>query len=305
MILIDGINIYTEYGIITTSGNNDLLVVASIIEPESIDWPEQDGLDVDLSEIFLDNKNVSIGFACVSSDNVKIDNFLAFLTRPGYRHIYSEDLDRTYILRVNSETNREVYNAGQPFTIQLIDDFPLNAFRDQTQRSGHGLQAPKQVYHLDGISLNEYGLTVLEGSEKEVYKMPELKENLAIKSNFLNGIRYDADFVRFKAKDVALECAFYCDTIERFNANYNAFFSDLIKPELRQLYIEYAYEEFSCYYKSTSNFDFIRKNNVVACKFTLTLTFTSCRPKESVYVWGSQNNRVIMTEDSKNAIIYK
>lgn len=109
--------------------------------------------------------------------------------------------------------------------------------------------------------------------------MPELKENLTVQSAYTHGVKYDTDFVRFKAKDVTLKCTFYCDSIERFWNNYCAFFSALVAPNTRKLFIEYMHDKFECYYKNTSNFNFIKEPGRVVCSFDLTLCFTNFRPK--------------------------
>lgn len=48
---IDGIDIYDEFGVIVEGdGYDELLSFPSLKEPDKNDWPEENGIEVDLSE---------------------------------------------------------------------------------------------------------------------------------------------------------------------------------------------------------------------------------------------------------------
>ena len=50
-IYIDDIDIYARYGVVITSGGYDgLLAFPALKDPEANDWPEEDGVEVDLSD---------------------------------------------------------------------------------------------------------------------------------------------------------------------------------------------------------------------------------------------------------------
>lgn len=303
---IDNTDIYTDYGVgITENGFNDLFLFPALVTPYSNDWPEQNGIQVNLSNPLLQNKNVGISFASITKDNVNVDNFLSILTTEGYRTLDIRSLGKTFQLRASSENNRAVYNNAQTFTIQFVDDFPRGLLDNTATKQGHGFtNLPTSDYLLDSIRFDEYGIVVEQG-KAEVYKMPTLKQNLTRSISNRDSVIYDTSIVRFQSKDVTLKCALYCNTIEQFWQNYYAFFGDLVKPKERQLTVEYAEDTYPCFYKNMSNPIFYRGSGYVLLKFDLVLTFTDFSPLRTIYVWGSQDNKVIVTQDGINAIKYE
>lgn len=332
---IDNTDIYTDYGVgVTENGFNDLFLFPALVTPYSNDWPEQNGIQVNLSNPLLQNKNVGISFASITKDNVNVDNFLSFLTTEGYRELDIRSLGRTFQLRPSAENNRVVYNNVQTFDLQFVDDFPRGQFFETykvwgsqdnkvittenglkaiivdgesilIKPQGHGFgNLPASGYLLDGVRLDEYGIVVEQG-KAEVYKTPALKQNLTRSISDRDSVIYDTGIVRFQSKDVTLKCALYCDTIERFWSNYMAFFSDLTKPKERHLAVGYANDSYPCFYKNMSNPIFYRGSGYVLLKFDLTLTFTRFTPLKTVYVWGVESKQVITTEDGINVIKYE
>lgn len=303
---IDNTDIYADYGVgITENGFNDLFLFPALVTPYSNDWPEQNGIQVNLSNPLLQNKNVGISFASITKDNVNVDNFLSFLTIEGYRELDIRSLGRTFQLRPSAENNRVVYNNAQTFDLQFVDDFPRGLLDSEAVKQGYGFgNLPTSEYLLDGFRFDEYGIVVEQG-RAEVYKMPGVKQNLTRSTSNRDSVIYDTGIVRFQSKDVTLKCALYCDTIERFWSNYMAFFSDLVKPKERQLTVEYANDTYPCFYKNMLNPIFYRGSGYVLLKFDLVLTFTRFEPMTTIYVWESQDNKVIITQDGINAIKYE
>lgn len=278
---INNIDMYAEYNVgILADGINDLFMFPSLKQPYFMSWPERDGIEVDLTNPKLDNKNVTLNFASEDRNNAQIERFLTAITEPGYHNLQIRSLEKTFKLRVSNESNRIVYNNGQTFSIQFVDDFPRDLINSTSIKQGHGISSlPASLYKLDGVGFEQYGLIVHKG-KASVYSIPTIKLTLERNISTLDGRLYDADFVRFSEKDVVLNCSFYCDTIIRFWQNYSAFFNDLIKPNERKLYIGYTQQEFKCYYKHAGNFKFQKKRGYVLCQFDLTLVFTDFRPKQ-------------------------
>lgn len=300
---IDGIDIFVKYNIgIVRDGFNDLFVFPAFKDLYYNDWPENDGIDIDLSDPKLNNKTVDIKFASVTLDNEMIDSFIVFLTQPGYRTLTMTTLGRSWQLRLNKESARNVERNTQEFTLQFYDDFPL--ITGSFTRKGYGFNLPKSEYKLDGISFSEYGLIVNKG-KAEIYKSPDQKTNLEVNIGTLNSVIYDTSRYVFKQKEVTLQCSFLCENLDMFWNNYYSFFSDLTKPESRLLAVDYMNDVFECHYKSSSDFKIEIHPSYILCQFSLVLIFTNYRPLETVYVWGSQDNKVISTLDSKNAIKYQ
>lgn len=302
---IDDIDIYDAYKVgIVKDGFSDLFLFPSLKTPLIEDWHERDGIEVDLSSPFLNNKEVGLSFASVTEDNFLIDEFVQFLGGEGYRQLDIRSLDKLFQLRVSQENNRNVYRNGQTFTLQFIDDFPRGLLDSEAVRQGHRFNLPKSDYLLDGVRFDEYGIIVEKG-KAEVYKMPALKKNLERNIGNLDSVLYDTGFVGYQSKDVTLKCALYCDTMANFWQNYYSFFGDLIKANLRYLTVEYAEDVYACFYKQTSNPYFYKGSNYVLLKFDLTLTFTDFVPKKTYIVWGSQDGKIIITQDEINVIKYE
>ncbi len=294
---IDGIDI-SSYGITLCNDDyNDLLKFPDIKDIKSNDWVERDGIEADLTNIRLSTKEILIKFVATSITS-RDNDFIAVVTSPGYHEFNIPVLERTWKLRVASESDRNIYRNGKTFGLKFIDDFPRDILGHQGQISGHGIPAlPTSRYALDGIYLNEYGI-VVENGRSEIEKMPSLKTNLERNITIIDGIQYDVDMTTFQSKDVKLECCFLCDTLDRLWNNYIAFFSNLIKDGERKLYVDYKGESFTCFYKQSDNFRYIRNSQIKAVKFELTLTFTQFRVNETEYLLAAEDGTLLITEDS-------
>jgi len=330
---IDDVDIFTRYGVgITAEGINDLFLFPALKTPYFNDWPEQDGIDANLNDPKLQNKTVNISFACVKDPDENVENFLAFLNRDGYRSLYIASIDRVWQLRAATEASRRVFRNGQQFTIQFVDDFPRSQFFDTFYviaseekevirsedfhfaykasnegffqiKDGHGFpDMPKSLYQMDGVRFDEYGI-IVEQAKESIFSMPAIKKNLERNLSNQDGVIYDMGMVRFASKDVTLKCCFYCDNLLRFWSNYMAFFTDLVKPKERSLWVSYTEESFPFFYKQTSNFKFSKTRQSISLRFDLVLTFTRFRPKKIVKVLGTENDRKIIIENMESLIV--
>ena len=298
---IDGIDIFTKYNIgIVRDGFNDLFVFPAFKDLYYNDWPENDGIDIDLSDPKLNNKTVDIKFASVTLDNEMIDSFIVFLTQPGYRTLTMATLGRSWQLRLNKESARNVERNTQEFTLQFYDDFPL--ITGSFTRKGHGFNSPRSEYKLDNISFSEYGLAVNKG-RSEIYKIPDTKTNLEVNIGTLNSVLYDTSFTIFKQKEVTLQCSFLCKTLDMFWSNYFSFFSDLIKPESRLLAVDYMDDVFEFHYKSSSDFKIEIHPSYILCQFSLVLVFTNYRPLNTILVLGSEDKEFLLISEDNEYLI--
>ena len=295
---IDGIDIYSRYGIlIAKGGHNDFLVFPALVQPESNDWSEEDGVEVDLSEPKLDTKEISISFyAPKSAENVF--DFIEFISSPGY-HIFRIPFlgGREWKLRLNSQNANKTYVYSATFTLKFFDDFPV-------RKPEYGIPAvgkvilPLSPYELDGISFTKYGVVVLKGKD-EIFKSPAAKVNMSNKIKTADGQIYDADLLVFNTKDVTLNCSFVADNIDRFWDSYDAFFNALIKPEERNLFVDYTSEEYPCYYKKSSGFKILSFSDRIVVEFSLVLTFTVFRVSGTEYLLATEDGEFIVTEDGE------
>lgn len=326
---IDGIDIFVKYNIgIVRDGFNDLFVFPAFKDLYYNDWPENDGIDIDLSDPKLNNKTVDLKFASVTRDNEMIDSFIVFLTQPGYRTLTMTTLGRSWQLRLNKESSRNVENNSQDFTLQFYDDFPrdliliypyvlgsengnaiitedgeylIDMSNSDTSAKGHGFNMPKSEYKLDDISLSEYGLTVNKG-KAEIYKIPDLKVNLEINIGTLDSVKSDTSYYVFKQKEVTLQCSFLCKTLDMFWNNYISFFSILAGSGERLLEVDYMNDIFECHYKSSSEFKIEIHPSYILCQFNLVLVFINSIPKITIQALCSENLNMIITEDNEYLI---
>lgn len=300
---IDDTDIYATYNVgLLQSGINDLFLFPAMRHPEQTDWFERDGIDVDLDNPILEARNITIGFASITKSNSDIDNFLSFVAKPDYRTLAITSLGRTWKLRTLSETAREVYKNAQTFSIQFSDDFPRNMLTGDTSLSGHGFNVLDSDYMLDDKLLSDYGI-IIEKAKANIYKMPAIKQGLVRNISTLDGLIAYNSLGTFQSKEVTLECALYCDTIERFWSNYISFFGDLVKPDLRTLTLQN--NPYSCFYRRTSNPQFYRGRGFVLLKFDLTLVFTDSRPHEIIDVLANEEYRILTSTDGQYAFIVK
>ena len=91
---IDGIDIYTRYGVVIADGGyNDLLCFPAMKDPEYNDWPEEDGIEVDLDAPMLEAKEVVISFDC---DRPDAGNFIYMISQPGYHTLRIAELSKEW-----------------------------------------------------------------------------------------------------------------------------------------------------------------------------------------------------------------
>lgn len=290
---IDGIDIYARYGVVITSGGyNDLLCFPALKEPETNDWPEEDGIEVDLSSPALDAKEVSISFACNRPD---CNDFIFMLSKPGYRTIRITELGREWRLRLKAQTALKDYIRAAAFSLKFTDDFPVRSTA-YAPASGSGLNLPVSEYALDGVPFSRYGIEVTGGWD-DLQKSPTVKQNLTRSFSTSDGQMYDADVVVFNAKETTLKCCLSAVSVSKFWECYTAFFNDLIQPEERQLYWDFTGEEYPCYYKKSSGFRIISMSSPMVAEFSLTLVFTVFRIGETDYLLATEDGFYIETED--------
>ncbi len=290
---IDGVSTWDRYGVwITKGGYNDLLVYPSLKEPAFNDWPEEDGIEVDLSAPKLSDKTVTITFL---SKDIPVD-FIAFISTPGYHTLHIPSLGRSWQIRLLSHPGNKIYRGGTPFSLQFAEDIPV---RHLVDNFNPGITVPTSSYYLDGIPLSDYGIIVDKGRD-EVLKSPSVKMNLNREIQTVDGVIYDADHVVFASKEVTFKCRLKAISAGHFWNCYDAFFSALVAPGERFLYVDYVEGEFPCYYQSTSGFKIITlRDGPVMAEFSLTLVFTVFRIDGNDYLLSTESGELIITEDGE------
>lgn len=294
---IDGVNIFTRFGTkITRGGYNELITFHALAKPESTDWPEDDGIDADLSDPILESKDVTISFYATDPDGL-----IHFISQPGYHVFNFPALQREWSLRIDSHSQNIVWENSSLFSLKFIDDLPQR-ITDYVSGPGCGVNIPASNYELDTVSFRDYGIVVSSGAD-ELRKSPTVKKNLTRKFSTSDGQVYDTDIVVFNSKEIAFKCVMCASDIDQFWLCYDAFFNDLIKPGERSFYADDIGEEFPCHYKSMSGTKILSLDAMVAVEFSLTLVFTVFRVNETEYILATEAGEWIVLEDDCETVI--
>lgn len=297
-LYIDGKDAYVNYGVFITSGGyKELSCFPPLKAVSSIDWGEEDGVEPDLTDTKLDTKEVAITFAAHRA--MLVGAFFDLISDRAYHTFDFREMERVYRLRLTTESTLNAKQHLQSFTLRFANDFPLSdGYSYQQPQSGLVAQSG---YELDGRSLAEYGVLILQGSDAEIQKSPAVKLNLLHNVSSRHGATYDGEVVKFKSKEVKLSCLMRAKNLTEFWRNYNALLFDLVRPGERSLYVDSTGYEYPCYYKSCSVTEFYPTGKIWF-KFDLTLVFTSFRIEDDEYLLASESGEWIMTEDGEFAI---
>lgn len=332
---IDGRDAYEQYRVFLAEGSvASLLQYPSLKKVDSTDWPEEDGEEVDLTTPRLDTRNVSLKFVSHDAGGRfgEYGDFVTALSDMGYHDFYFPFMERTFHLRLTSHPSMEHWRRADFFTLQFADDFPPCCTVDIDEDTGEELEedekekytrpeprstiTPYDDYELDGRKLAYYGVRVLQGSLAEVLKSPAVKGNLLINAGTRNGAWYDKEWVKFKSKEVKLNCLMRAATFEEFWRCYEAFLYDLARPDgevkwtaedimqpgERLLFVDATSSEYPCYYKSCASKGFAFTEGKIWWEFTLTLVFTSFRVGADEFYLAAEHGAFIITESDDRLI---
>lgn len=295
---IDGNDAYLGFGLmITRSGYDELLAYPSLKPVDFNDWPEEDGIEADLSAPVLDTKELSLTFAVIGRS--KNGSFIEMLSDKSYHEFDLRDIGRKYTLRLVSQPELKLYTGGETFSLRFADDFPLKDYQYQPPVS----QVRRiSGYKLDGRDLSEYGIVIEEGTRSELLKSPPVKRNLLQSPGTVSGAVYDGNFVVFQAKEAALKCVMCASDTEAFRRNRDALLYDLTRPGERILYTDYTGEEYPCHYGKCTNAELMKSGNEIRFRFSLILVFTSFRLTGEKYVLSAEDSVQIVSEDGETYI---
>lgn len=281
-IIIDGINATQTWGIfIREGGYESLVALPPIKEPQVIDWPEEDGVQVDLSEIRFKNREITLRFGTMKQ-NSDLSAFFILLTDGAFHSFEFPELGITREMRMISCPE---YKSGilklSAFSIRLSEDDPMSGYTYQEPTGG---RFPTQGLLIDNKDISEYGLALLEGSEAEIMRTPEVKQNLTINTNKINGIQYDPDQVKMKSKELTIKMLLIAVDAQQFNRNLNAFYFDLTRPGERVMQYSPTRDEYKFYYKATE-IKRMQINQRYWCEINLRICFTSQVIKRNLYLF--------------------
>lgn len=289
---IDGQDIWTAYGaFVTEGGYAGLVQFPSLKAIEYNDWPEENGIEPDLSAPVLDSKNLSISFAFVGQNS---DAMIQALSDKGYHTFLFNEVGRSFRLRLVSAGPLTVADSLRLQSFTFADDFPLDGYSYQSP-AGAGLK--DSGYGIDGTDLSDYGIRILQGTVAEIDKIPSVKSALSRNVAAIPGIIYDGDGKPvFQSKDVSLSCLMRADSLSDFWRNHDALLYDITRAGEHVLYWEDIDWEYSCFYKDMSVNEFIPTGRVWM-KFSLTLTFIAPEAYLERLLLSTEDNYYVITED--------
>lgn len=307
LYIIDGVDIYTTFGAVFAKGSYDgLFAYPTAKEPLQNNWFEQDGLDIDLSELYYEPKNVTIHFLLSSTVSVadliaKRDGLIALLNGAGYRKVSLIGYGRSFNLRYVSSGSPSVFGlddnglSGLEFDAEFVMDDPLQMFKgsDGTLRifdktfdatfGSSGLSFQRYAFHLvnngtvslDGANLKEYGMAVktLAGTALDG---DTLKEPLIRSFERLSGTIADCSTVAMKksSRELQLSIIAIGASVDEILNNYCALFSDLTVAGHRVVEYGLLGKTFNCYYQSQSDLsltDMRLNSEICMMEFTINL----------------------------------
>lgn len=295
-ILIDGISAFSQFGVYALNYRG-LLGWAPLKEITATDWPEEDGIEVDLSSPVLDSREFELEIGVLPGGSLA--NFIAAISDTSYHDYTFPEIAGTYRLRLIGQPSYRTFNRAEITTLVMAEDNPLQGYTYQAPASAVG--AP-QGYEIDDISLSSYGLFIAAGSDDEINKMPAVKESLLIRSATTSGVTYDNAPVVFQPKDVTLNCVMRASSALEFQRNSKALLYDLIRPGKRTLFVEKAENEYPCYYKQSQITRVETIHDRIWAEMSITLVFVSFRINGEETLLATEGEEVIITEDGESFI---
>ncbi len=286
---IDGIDIYAEYGVfIEGDGYNELLSFPALKEPDKNDWPEEHGIEIDLSEPRLQSREVTISFAFIRGWSWR--PFYHFIAQPGMRLVNIPGLGRSWLLRVSEMPRLENYSGADLFSVKFVEDNPAIPSGYPVPNADIGLAC---AVSLDGKTLDKYGIIIASGLD-DFERSPKMKRSLTRSFTLQNGQLYDDGHVRYAEKEVTLGCCLNAARMADFWNLHDALFGDLLKPGSRK--IAYKGKEYDAFYRKTGNWRLHSHLGEVVCEFDLTLCFAAFVINDEIYLLSSETGAFIATE---------
>jgi hypothetical protein len=251
---IDGKDILKEYNCILLEGSlGEVLKYPKRKTVPYNNWAEADGIQPDISDVaafeprhirlsLLFNAGSKNGFLAIYR------RLIADLTAPGYRMITVPD-GFPMELRLNETTNFNVpriVDEGEnyvTFTLDFIEDnnsvlgvpYPVDGIR------------LRGCYSVNDIDFGAFGIGPDE-VQGEVLKYPDMKEP------FTDGKSVFLSTVNMRHREIRIRLWMLASNKDIFLNNHRAFFGQLIRPGLQDLYFNATGDTIPVYYSECTEF---------------------------------------------------
>lgn len=268
VLYIDGIDVYTSYGISLSEVAYDELVCMPDLKPFPYnDWHEKNGIEPDLSEPVVSAMDVTLPFN-IANVGKGYKAFIEAITDGAYHTFHFAVISLTKSLRLKScGALKSTFELGS-FTLTFSDDDPMNGYEYVEPSSS--LSALGN-YFIDGKDIAIYGVRILQGTMDAIRKSPDVKENLKRDISVKDGVIYDGERVTYKSRTTQLQCLMRAQNAEEFWRNRNALFYDLTRPGEHVLTVSELGKDIPCFYKGCSVKCFYPDNGKYWFEFVLSL----------------------------------
>ncbi len=262
--IIDTVDL-AAYGIfIERGGSDDFISFPDRRTPDTNDWAEHDGLEVDLTDCSFEAKRVRVNYVIVANDEATFNHYLnSFETlhfAEGFREIFVREYNKTFLLRFLGFSSYRhkggLYNPRKKIgkiTAEYSMDNPLQFFTD-TITEPIGARKNMAYVTLNQFDLSRFGIVV-----QDVYSTAlqprSTKSVLERKIQHISGIAADTGFVpKRRSRQIVIECTMLANSLLEFWTNYTALFNNLRVTVPVQFGITRTNKIINCYYSKMTNF---------------------------------------------------
>lgn len=297
---IDGVDIYSAFGaFVVRGGYNGLLSFPHLKAVDTNDWPDEDGIETDLTNPVLDTKEFIVSFAAKTEAGA-LALIHSLTTGGAYKYFTFNEIGKFALLRLLSQSAMQVNNGLVLFSLQLADDFPLSGYTYTTPAS---TMVDQKDYTINGTQAANYGLWILQGTRSSIKKTAATKSNLITNINTKSGASYDGENVFLKSKEITLSCVLTAGSKTEFWRNYNALLYDLTRPGLQFLGFDSNQLE-AFYYKEFSVSGLTITPSKIWVELSITLVFPNLALISSLdFILAAESGEPIPTENNEFILI--
>lgn len=279
---VDGVDIFTQYGVyITFGGYESLVKFPSVKGVNLVSWRESNDDEADLSELHFNSREVVINFG-VRGDYDAIATFYSWIGINPYRNWNIVPLGVTLPLRLALMTDIDTAITLHSFSALFYCDKPF--LDNYTYQAPSSSIVGTDSCKLDGTLLSAYGVRVGIGTANSAAFRGAVKPLLTRDISTVDGVIYDDGEESeaentFAARDITLHCNIKAPTTTLFWRNWKALFYNLTKQNnsatyvtdkcARQLYIDSVDETIKCFYTGQNVSSVVISSSGVWVDFTL------------------------------------
>lgn len=270
-----------------------LLQWPSLKSVQTNNWAEDDGIEVDLSAPRLSSRNFSLYFHGYGED--RYAEFISYLSNSAINDFWFPELGIKLSLRVDSNSLSKMQGNWQSFSINFVDDSPRMVFEPLL------IDGTPTDYQIDGTDFADYGLIVLEGTDKSLKQLPKNKQRLTISLDSQDGAVYDSDgSVNTESTKATLKLLLRAKTIHECIRLYYTFLRDMTTPQSKELFRADKIESYECYYDSNSVSNFcLLHSGLWGIVFDLTINIIRYSIGDDEYIVDDSGLIMLLTDDGK------